>query len=83
MGLTKQHLANTFAKARETNSSFVFVAIRAEEGEEVIVVPKKYFDYKENFYNNAYNDDLVHVMNSKVYIRGLSYGEAEELNNIA
>jgi hypothetical protein len=83
MGLTKQHLSNTFAKARETNSSFVFVAIRAEEGEEVIVVPKQYFDYKENFYKKAYNHELVHVMNSKVYIRGLSYGEADELNNIA
>lgn len=82
MGLTKQHLTNTFAKAIETDSPFVFVAISAEGTEEIIVVPKRSFEAKEAFYNNAYNNDLVHVMNSKVYIRGLSYGEAEELKII-
>lgn len=82
MGLTKQTLANTFAKATETDSPFVFVAINAEGTEEVIVVPKRSFKAKEAFYHNAYNDELVHVMNSKVHIRGLSYGQAEELNNI-
>lgn len=83
MALTKQHLTNTFAKAREKGASFVFVAIVAEGTEEVICIPKRSFDAKEAFYNNAYNNELVHVMNSKVYIRGLSYGEGEELNNIA
>jgi len=81
MSLTKQHLSNTFAKARETQSPFVFVAIVAEGIEEVIVVPKKSFDAKEDFYKSAYNDELVHVMNSKVQIRGLSYGEASELKH--
>lgn len=82
MPLTKQHLTNTFAKAKETQSPFVFVAIVAEGIEEVIVIPQKSFEAKETFYNSAYNDELVHVMNSKVQIRGLSYGEANELNNI-
>lgn len=82
MSLTKQTLSHTFAKARETNSSFVFVAIVAEGTEEVIVIPRRSFDAKEVFYNKAYNDELVHVMNSGVYIRGLSYGESSELNNI-
>lgn len=82
MTLTKEHLTNTFDEAREGNASFVFIAISAEGTEEVIVVPKKSFDKKEEFYNKAYNDELVHCMNSQVHIRGLSYGESEELHNI-
>lgn len=82
MGLTKQSLTETFAKAKEKESPFVFVAIVAEGTEEVIVVPAKSFEAKEQFYSKAYNDDLVHVMNSKVRIRGMAYGHAEELNNI-
>ncbi|KIL45754.1 hypothetical protein [Jeotgalibacillus soli] len=83
MGLNKNSLKSTFDAARETDSPFVFVAIVAEGVEEVIVVPEKSFDAKEAFYNNAYNDELTHVMNSKVYIRGLGYGEATELKNIS
>lgn len=82
MGLTKDALTTIFAKAIETDSPFVFVTINAEGTDEVIVVPKRSFEAKEVFYNKAYNDELVHVMNSKVCIRGLSYGKAEELNNI-
>ena len=81
MSLTKQTLSHTFIKARETNSSFVFLAIVAE-GTEEVVIPRRSFDAKEVFYNKAYNDELVHVMNSGVYIRGLCYGESSELNNI-
>lgn len=82
MGLTKQHLTNAFTRARETDSSFVFVAVVAEGTEEIITIPKRSFDAKEAFYLRIYNDELVHGMNSQVYIRGLSFGEAEELNNI-
>lgn len=82
MELTKQMLKNTFDKAKESESPFVFVVINAEGTEEVIVVPSHSFEAKESFYNKAYNDELVHVMNSKVYIRGFSYGQAEELSNL-
>ncbi|WP_223145205.1 hypothetical protein [Planococcus sp. ANT_H30] len=82
MGLTKEALFQTFDKARETESSFVFVTVNAEGTDEVIVIPPKSFDAKEQFYDKAYNDELVHVMNSKVFIRGVAYGKAEELNNI-
>ena len=83
MGLTKEALFETFDKARETESPFVFVAIHAVDAEEVIAIPAASFDAKEQFYDKAYGDDLVHVMNSNVYIRGLSYGRAEVLNDIA
>ncbi len=82
MNLTKEALFHTFDKARETESSFVFVGVCAEGTDEVIVIPQKSFDAKEEFYDKAYNNELVHVMNSKVFIRGVSYGEATELNNI-
>lgn len=82
MGLTKEVLFGTFDKARESESSFVFVEVSAEGTDEVIVIPKKSFDAKEDFYDKAYNDNLTHVMNSNVFIRGVSYGEAGQLNNI-
>lgn len=82
MSLSKQHLQNTFNTARENEMDYVFVAIVAEGVEEVIVIPNKSFDAKEQFYMNAYGDDLKHIMNKNVYIRGLSYGSCYELENI-
>lgn len=83
MTLTQQHLTNTFEAARKTAAPFVFIAVAAEGIEEIITIPVKSFDAKEAFYKRAYNEELVHCMNSAVHIRGLSYGEATELNNIA
>jgi len=82
MTLTKQHLQNTFARAKETNSPYVFVGLKAEGIAEVIVIPKQSFDAKEQFYLNAYSNDLTHVMNKNVMITGLSYGEADQIPNI-
>lgn len=82
MDLTKQHLINTFAAARERNANFVFVAVVAEGIKEVIAIPKESMDSKEQFYMKVYDDNLVHCMNSKVSIHGLSYGYATELNNL-
>jgi hypothetical protein len=82
MSLTKKHLQSNFAKARETNSPYVFVRLKAEGVSEVIVVPKKSFDAKEQFYLNAYGDDLTHVMNKNVIITGLSYGDSDQIPNI-
>ena len=83
MKLNQQNLANTFKGAREQGSSFVFVAIEAEGTKEVIAVPFKSFDAKEKFYANAYTDELVHVMNSKVKIIGLTHGGTEALLDLA
>lgn len=82
MGITKDALFATFDEARESESPFVFVEVNAEGTEEVIVIPQKSFDAKEDFYDKAYNDDLTHVMNSNVSIKGVSYGTAAQLNNI-
>lgn len=82
MSLTKKHLQNNFTKAREIDSPYVFIGISADGIEELIVIPKQSFDAKEKFYMNAYDDDLTHVMNKSVFIRGLSYGNAKEIENI-
>lgn len=66
--LTKQDLINIFSVAREKELPFVVVGIEAEGTKEAIVVPFESFDAKEQFYVNAYSDELVHVMNSKVRI---------------
>ncbi|QIC46186.1 hypothetical protein GAG94_03045 [Lysinibacillus sphaericus] len=82
MTLTKQNLKNTFKDARTVGSPFVFVGIEAEGIKEVISIPKLSFDAKEQFYNNAYSDNLVHVMNSKVKITGLSHGDSDALYDL-
>lgn len=76
----KQLLHDTFTKARENKSKFVFIHLHTPAGEEVICVPRNSFDKKEKFYDEAYKDNLVHVMNDKVKIMGLSYGDGSELD---
>lgn len=78
----KETLKHTFSKAREGNHPFVFVHLNTPAGEEIIVIPANSFDKKEEFYLNAYNDKLVHVMNEKVWIRGLSFGNSSELDKL-
>ncbi|MEK4715353.1 hypothetical protein [Sporosarcina sp. FSL K6-5500] len=82
MQLTKEDLINTFKSAREEDASFIFVGIEAEGVKEAIAVPLFSFDAKEQFYMNAYSDELVHVMNSKVRIFGLSFGGATAIHDI-
>lgn len=82
--LTHTHIKNNFEAARKTDSKFVFVAVVAEGIEEIITIPRESFDAKEAFYLRSYSEEgLVHVMNSNVHIRGLSYGSASELDIIA
>ncbi|AAU85085.1 hypothetical protein BCBBV1cgp38 [Bacillus phage BCASJ1c] len=81
--LTKQLLKETFEKAKEENSEFVFVGIEAEGVQETICIPQRSFNEKQAFYERSYTDELVHVMNKNVFIRGLSYGSSEELDIIA
>lgn len=81
-GLTKQDLINVFSVAREKKLPFVFVSIEAEGIKEVIAVPSESFVAKEKFYNKAYSDELVHVMNSKVRITNIIAGETEALHYI-
>lgn len=82
MSLSKEELKATFEKAREMKMPYVFVAIRAEGVDEAIVIPERSFDEKEKFYLDAYTDDLKHVMNKNVFIRGLSFGSEKELSRI-
>ena len=80
--LTKENLNIVFDKAQAINAPFVFVAIEAEGIKEVIAVPAVSYDAKQSFYNTAYSDDLVHVMNSSVRIVGLTYGHSDALNDL-
>lgn len=78
----KEQLIHVFAQARKGNHKFVIVHLFTPAGREFIVIPADSFDKKEEFYMNAYNDNLVHVMNEKVYIKGLSFGDSSELDHI-
>ena len=77
--LTKEGLQATFSSARHTGAPYVFVSIRAEGVDEVIAIPRKSFAAKEAFYMKAYTDDLVHCMNERVYVRGLGYGDVDQI----
>lgn len=80
--ILKASLNHVFNQARVDNHPFVFVELSTPAGREVIVIPSDSFDAKEKFYMDAYNDKLVHVMNEKVYIKGLSFGDSSELDHI-
>lgn len=82
MSLTKEQLIEQFEKAREEKSSFVFVGIEAEGVQETICIPSRSFDEKQAFYERSYTENLVHVMNKNVFIRGLSRGGSEQLDII-
>ncbi|WP_096269392.1 hypothetical protein [Paucisalibacillus globulus] len=82
MGLTKKNLVEQFDKARVENAHFVFVGIEAEGVQETICIPSRSFDEKQAFYERSYTDNLVHVMNKNVFIRGLSRGGSEQLDII-
>lgn len=82
MVLTKATLKRTFEEARRMNMPYVFVVIRAEGVDEVVVIPERSFDAKEKFYMNAYDEELTHVMNNNVCIRGLSFGRENELSRV-
>ena len=75
----KDILISHFKQARENNSECIFISIDAEGVEEIIAIPQKSFDAKEKFYIRAYDEDLVHVMNSKVRITHVSHGQADFL----
>ncbi len=80
--MDKNTLKHVFDQARKHDHPFVFVELKTPAGREVIVIPSDSFDAKEKFYNDAYNENLVHVMNEKVYINGLSFGDSSELDHI-
>lgn len=80
--LVKQDLINIFSVAREKELPFVVVGIEAEGTKEAIVVPSESFDAKEQFYVNAYSDELVHVMNSKVRIFNVIATDSEGISYI-
>lgn len=82
MSLIKQNLIDQFNWAREDDAPFVFVGIEAEGVQETICVPKRSFDEKQAFYERSYTDDLVHVMNKNVFIRGIAHGGSEQLDII-
>lgn len=83
MPLTKEMLNEQFDKARTENSKFVFIGVEAEGVQETIAIPQRSFDEKQAFYQRSYTNDLVHVMNKNVFIRGLSRGGSEQLDIIA
>lgn len=82
MKLSKENLKEIFDGARKSSSPYVFVGIEAEGVKEVITIPATSFNAKEEFYNNAYSEDLIHVMNSNVKITGLAYGNTETLKDL-
>ncbi len=77
--MSKAALIEVFKRAVIGNYPYVFVVIEAEGIEECIVVPKESFEAKHEFYLKAYNDDLIHVMNSNVKITNVGYGDVNHL----
>lgn len=77
----KLQFIEMFDIALELETECIFVEINAVDAKEVIVLPRESFAFKKEFYQNAYNNDLVHVMNEKVRITAFSHGSVDELRN--
>lgn len=77
----KDKFLKVFEIAEEVKSECVFVEVMAVDTREVIVIPRESFEAKKEFYNNAYSDELIHVMNEKVKITGFSHGKHTDLGN--
>lgn len=78
----KENLNLAFDEAIASKARFIFVGVNADGVEEVIAIPNRSLEKKKEFYNNAYSDDLVHVMNKNVRIFGFTHGEEEALNQL-
>lgn len=78
----KEILNLEFNEAIASKARFIFVGVNAEGVEEVICIPNRSFEKKKEFYNNAYSDELVHVMNKNVRIFGFARGDEEALNQL-
>lgn len=76
MKVNKDMLARAFDSALDNGDQFVFVGVVAEGIKEAITIPRESMKAKKEFYSKAYNDDLVHVMNSNVRIFGFTQGDA-------
>lgn len=78
--MNKATLIRTFEEANLMNSDYVFVLIEAEGIKECIAIPNISFESKKDFYLNAYDDSLVHVMNSNVRITNCGHGDESKLS---
>lgn len=80
--MKKSSLIKTFDNAILEKSKFVFVFLIAEDVKEVICIPHFSLEDKIIFYENAYDEDLKHVMNKDVFITNVLHGDSDVLNNI-
>lgn len=77
--MTKDNLNLAFEEAKSSNARFIFVGVDADGVKEVIAIPSRSFEKKQEFYNTAYSNDLIHVMNKNVHIYGVSHGDEKAL----
>lgn len=78
----KENLNLAFEDAKSSQARFIFIGINADGVVEVIAIPNRSFEKKQEFYNNAYSDELVHVMNKSVSIFDFTYGDEEALSQL-
>lgn len=66
----KEQLLNSFDQAIELGHEIVAVLVEIEEYNiaEIIINFSENFEEKKEYYDNAYNDDLVHCKNENINI---------------
>ena len=80
--LTIQNLNNTFESAIKEGAKYVGVKVSADGTDECIVIPNKSFADKRTFYNRAYTNKLIHVMNSNVKIVAFTHGDLNDIEEL-
>lgn len=85
---TINHIGRTLLQNRfnafEADKSipYIFVKIQNPTGFEVVVIPRRHSKEKREFYESAYTENLVHVMNSEVKIVDIAMGDETVLPKI-
>ena len=73
-------LMECFAEAIENDANFFAVVIEIEgcDGKELIINPAENFEYKLDYYNRNYNEDLTLQFSKSVRIVDFTWGDTIE-----
>lgn len=72
--MNKKGFLNMFKLAEVYNIDYIGVKIVCFGKPEVIIFPNKNFEQKYKYYNESYNEKLVSINNSNIYIESIAYG---------
>lgn len=78
--LTLTNLNNCFAYAKEEDAKYIAIVVEAYGRKEVIINEKENFDFKQSYWNAAYNEELIQKANPEIKI--IAFSQADSYDEI-